>query len=58
MTMDTELGALPTLTPNQTAFVHALLQGDSASDAYREAYDCKISALRRLGGGKPASQQY
>jgi phage terminase small subunit len=41
MTMNTELGELPTLTPKQTAFVHALLQSKTASAAYREAYDCK-----------------
>ena len=32
---------LPTLTPKQTAFVNALLEGRTASDAYREAYNCE-----------------
>ena len=36
-----ELEELPTLTPKQTAFVNGLLQGKTASDAYRAAYDCK-----------------
>ena len=39
--MNTELDELPTLTPKQTAFVNALLQGKTASDAYREAYNCE-----------------
>jgi phage terminase small subunit len=39
--MDTRLDDLPTLTPKQTAFVNALLEGKSASDAYREAYNCE-----------------
>jgi hypothetical protein len=33
---------LPSLTPKQQAFIQALLQGKSASDSYREAYNCKI----------------
>ncbi len=37
----TELDELPTLTPKQTAFVNALLEGKTASDAYREAYNCE-----------------
>jgi hypothetical protein len=41
MPVNTELDALPTLTPKQTAFVNALLQGKTASEAYREAYNCK-----------------
>ena len=32
---------LPLLTPKQTAFVDALLRGKTASDAYREAYNCE-----------------
>jgi hypothetical protein len=39
--MDTRLDDLPTLTPKQTAFVNALLQGKTAGDAYREAYNCE-----------------
>lgn len=39
--MDAEVDDLPTLTPKQTAFVNGLLQGKTASDAYREAYNCK-----------------
>ena len=42
MTMNTELDELPTLTPKQTSFVTALLQGKTASDAYREAYNCDM----------------
>jgi phage terminase small subunit len=37
----TELDELPILTPKQSAFVNALLQGKTASDAYREAYNCE-----------------
>ena len=32
---------LPLLTPKQQTFVNALLQGKTASDAYRDAYNCK-----------------
>jgi len=32
---------LPAITPKQRAFVEALLKGKSASDGYREAYNCK-----------------
>ena len=32
---------LPPLTPKQQAFIHALLEGKNASDAYRCAYSCK-----------------
>jgi hypothetical protein len=39
--METVLDELPTLTPKQNAFVNALLQGKTASDAYREAYNCE-----------------
>ena len=44
---------LPTLTPKQTAFVNALLQGKTASDAYREAYNCEnMSHGGSMGRGK------
>ena len=53
--METVLDELPTLTPKQNAFVNALLQGKTASDAYREAYNCeKISTTFGVGGGKSA----
>ena len=39
---------LPQLTPKQMAFVHALLEGESASDAYRAAYDCSKMAERTI----------
>jgi phage terminase small subunit len=39
--MNTELGELPTLTPKQARFVNALLEGKTASDAYRAAYKCE-----------------
>ncbi len=59
MTMDTELGDLPTLTPKQTSFVNALLQGKTASDAYREAYNCEMMSHRAVWvEGKPPSTQY
>jgi phage terminase small subunit len=32
---------LPLLTPKQQAFVDALIEGKTASDAYREAYNCE-----------------
>ncbi len=35
---------LPTLTPKQQAFVQGLLEGKSASNAYRAAYDCSNMA--------------
>jgi hypothetical protein len=38
---DSPAEELPQLTPKQLAFVHALLEGKSASDAYRGAYNCK-----------------
>src|SRR5262245_12954039 len=41
MSTSERLEELPTLTPKQTAFVSALLEGKSASDAYREAYKCE-----------------
>jgi len=37
---DPESG-LPSLTPKQEAFVTGILEGKSARDAYRDAYDCK-----------------
>jgi hypothetical protein len=40
ITEDSPEGELPILTPKQSAFVNALLQGKTASDAYREAYNC------------------
>jgi hypothetical protein len=39
---------LPALTHKQMAFVHALLEGKSASDAYRGAYDCSDMADRSI----------
>ena len=39
--METEPDDLPTLTSKQTAFVNALLEGKTASHAYRDAYNCK-----------------
>ena len=38
--METEPDDLPTLTSKQRAFVNALLKGKTASDAYRDAYNC------------------
>lgn len=35
---------LPDLTHKQMAFVHGILQGKTASDAYRAAYDCQGSS--------------
>ena len=35
---------LPLLTPKQLAFVQALSQGKTASDAYRDAYNCSNMA--------------
>lgn len=34
---------LPDLTPQQSKFVEGILKGLSASDAYRDAYDCSNS---------------
>jgi hypothetical protein len=39
---------LPKLTPKQLAFVLALLRGKTASDAYREAYDCEGMASNSI----------
>jgi phage terminase small subunit len=39
---------LPGLTPKQMAFVQALLKGKTASDAYREAYDCAGMAANSI----------
>jgi hypothetical protein len=39
--MNSELVELPTLTHKQTVFVNALLEGKTASDAYRDAYNCQ-----------------
>ena len=37
---------MPLLTPKQAAFVEALLQGKTVSDAYRLAYDCSTMSKR------------
>ena len=37
-------GELPDITDKQEAFVHGLLQGKTASDAYRAAYNCENMA--------------
>ena len=39
---------LPKLTPKQMAFVQALLRGKTASDAYREAYECEGMAANSI----------
>ncbi len=39
---------LPSLTPKQLAFVRALLGGKTASDAYREAYNCEGMAANSI----------
>ena len=39
---------LPHLTSKQSAFIDGLLQGKSASDAYRAAYDCSKMADRSI----------
>lgn len=39
---------LPDLTANQTAFVHHILAGKTASDAYRAAYDCSGMASNSI----------
>ena len=41
MSADAGLDELPTLTAKQTAFVTGLLEGKTASDAYRIAYNCE-----------------
>jgi hypothetical protein len=41
MSAHAKLDELPTLTPKQTAFVNGLMEGKTASDAYRQAYDCR-----------------
>ena len=43
-----DMDALPGLTPKQMAFVQALLRGETASDAYREAYDCEGMAASSI----------
>ncbi len=53
--MDTDLEELPTLTSKQTAFVNALLEGKTASDAYRDAYNCEHEPRGYMGRGKPSS---
>lgn len=42
--MDKDSDDLPRLTPKQEAFVKGLLEGKSATDAYRAAYDCSCMA--------------
>ena len=39
---------LPDLTPKQEAFVHGILSGLTASDAYRKAYDCSNMTDRSI----------
>jgi phage terminase small subunit len=46
--MDIDLNAVPRLTPKQQAFVQRLLEGKSASDAYRAAYDSSKMADRTI----------
>jgi hypothetical protein len=43
-----DMDELPRLTPKQMAFVQALLKGKTASDAYREAYDCEGMAANSI----------
>jgi hypothetical protein len=43
-----DVNELPELTPKQLAFVMALLRGKTASDAYREAYDCEGMAANSI----------
>lgn len=45
---DETADALPELTPQQTDFVRAILAGKSATEAYREAYDCSNMALTTI----------
>lgn len=42
--MDIDPNELPRITSKQEAFVEGLVQGKSASDAYRAAYDCSSMA--------------
>lgn len=44
MAEETSVQELPTLTAKQSAFVKHLLEGKTASDAYRLAYDCSNMA--------------
>jgi hypothetical protein len=41
MSAHAKLDELPTLTPKQTAFVNGLIEGKTATDAYRQAYNCR-----------------
>jgi hypothetical protein len=41
MLADVKLEELPTLTPKQTAFVNSLIEGKTATEAYRQGYDCR-----------------
>ena len=43
-----DVDELPGLTPKQLAFVRALLSGKTASDAYREAYNCEGMAANSI----------
>jgi hypothetical protein len=42
---DDNIDDLPILTANQIAFVHALVKGKTASDTYKEAYDCEVPGI-------------
>ena len=46
--MEREAEELPILTPKQEAFVHALLKGETASDAYRAAYNASRMTDRTI----------
>jgi len=46
--MESGVDELPGLTPKQEAFVHALLKGKTASDAYRAAYNAASMADRTI----------
>ena len=46
--MEGDPAELPSLTPKQQAFVHALIEGKNASDAYRAAYDSSKMADRTI----------
>ena len=45
---DAELAELPKLTDKQLKFVLAIQEGKTASDAYRECYDCAKSAPKTI----------
>ena len=46
--MEIDREELPTLTLKQQAFVHALMEGKTASDAYRAAYNSSVMADRTI----------